>query len=192
MKFQMLTNVAALLLVNGVASLANAANDGVSRVGGQVVPVGERTHYVLDYDRWNISTNPLGYMYGDFSLGVSYAVSDNIALRVDGELQAPYSASFVGAGVAVGAPIYFRKMYDGFYLEPGFAAAGGKDGDTGATALLYGPRMLVGWHWMWDSGFNISAAMGISQTWAKSSAEDVEFWHQGAMPAGYLRFGKSF
>ena len=48
-----------------------------------------------------------------------------------------------GFEFGVGAPIYFRRLYNGFYLEPGFVARRLRAGDSSATTV--GPQVLVGW-----------------------------------------------
>ena len=50
--------------------------------------------------------------------------------------------------------------------------------------------MLVGWHWMWDSGLNVALAGGLGHNWAASNdyhdrGDDMFF-------NGYLRFGYAF
>jgi hypothetical protein len=84
-------------------------------------------------------------------------------------------------------------MYDGFFFEPGVRVFGGQSTDINSGSMFYGPQTMLGWHWIWDSGFNIALAAGAGYTWAKplsGNTDGVSF--DGVLPAGYLRLGKTF
>jgi len=79
------------------------------------------------------------------SLSLSYALTDNIALRSTLAFDTKNISNNNMA--SFGVPIYFQKMYSGIFIEPGF--------DTIAKFYTAG-----GYHWMWDSNFNLFAGIG--------------------------------
>jgi hypothetical protein len=174
--------------------------NNVSNINGQLVKVGESNEYLKSYKKWNVSTNPVGMMLGYYGLSVSYAINDNIAVRADVNYMNPLGNDYVtGVEVGVGVPIYFRRTYQGLFLEPGFVSQtfsattcpdGGcsASGDSSDTITMFGPQMLVGWHWSWDSGLNFALAAGAGRNWGKSND-----WNDpGVFPNGYMRFGYEF
>lgn len=175
-----------------LAADVKAEADQVNTLNGQLVEVGDRNKFLLGYKPWNVSTNPVALMYGSYQLSVSHSVSDNIALRADIEYLRKYlETNISGFGAGLGAPIYFKKMYDGFLLEPGFRYQNMQSGDV--TVSYFGPQMLVGWHWMWDSGWNVALAMGIGRVWASANDTTGDSAKlEGVFPAGYLRVGYAF
>jgi Protein of unknown function (DUF3575) len=172
----------------------------VSNINGQLVPVGEKNSYLYKYRRTNISTNPIGWMLGFYGVSVSYGLNDHIAIRGDVNYMRPFDGAEEGVELGVGVPIYFRRTYQGPFLEPGLitrtfhfndvAYADCIDCSSG-TSTTYGPQMLVGWHWTWDSGLNIAVAAGFGRNWAihdtgSSYAAEKIFGN------GYMRFGYAF
>ncbi len=194
-KFALLASLS--LAAVALSSTARAADvkaeaDQVNTLNGQLVEVGDRNKFILSYKPWNVSTNPLGLMYGSYALSVSRAVSDSVALRADLEYLNDYmSTGMSGFGAVAGVPIYFKKMYDGFLLEGGFRYQNfNKDN---VSLSYYGPQVLVGWHWIWDSGWNIAAAFGMGRIWASATDSQNETDKvSGTLPAGYLRVGYAF
>ena len=88
--------------------------------------------------------------------------------------------------VGVGVPIYFRRTYQGVFLEPGIISRRfDSEGETVVTAA--GPQMLVGWHWTWDSGLNVAIAGGLGRNWSTDSEYEEKIFGNG-----YLRFGYAF
>jgi hypothetical protein len=188
---------AAFALAASISPAARAADvkaeaEQVNTLNGQLVEVGERNKYLLAYKPWNIGTNPVAWMYGAYSLSLSRALGDNLAIRGEAELLRDYlSSGMNGFGGVVAAPIYFKKMYDGFLLEPGFRY---QNFDSGGSSLsYYGPQVLAGWHWMWDSGLNVSAALGMGRIWGSANAGESSNGNvEGTLGAGYLRVGYAF
>ena len=162
----------------------------VNHINGQLVKVGETNDYVKDYRRTNVSTNPIGWIVGSYGVSVSHGINNHVALRGD----INYLSGFLDEGstgfeIGVGAPIYLRRTYQGAFLEPGFISRRftSDDWDGGrSTSSTMGPQMLVGWHWTWDSGFNVALAGGIGRNWSSDAEYDKVF------PNGYLRFGYAF
>ena len=169
---------------------AQTTDDTHSTIEGQLVPVGEKNKYTYKYKKWNISTNPLGYMIGFFGLSTSYALNKNIALRGDIEFISLFDTDIKGGGISISAPIYFKKMYDGFFFEPGFRIMSLNESTN--TGIGVGPMVLVGWHWIWDSGLNISMALGSGYTWLSENTPNDGATSSGVLPAGYFRIGYAF
>lgn len=163
--------------------------DDISTINGQLIEVGDHNRYRFSYRKWNVSTNPVGLMLGFYGASLSYAVSDHIALRGDINYYDPIESDSTGFEVGVGAPIYLRKMYSGLFLEPGVISRTTYSADADTTTV--GPQILVGYHWYWDSGFNVAAALGIGRNW--NNGESVDADEDGEVFAnGYLRFGYAF
>jgi hypothetical protein len=146
----------------------------VSHINGQLVKVGEQSDYLYnDGKTVNIATNPIGWMIELYGLSVSVKVHKNVALRGD-------INSFPDSGHEIGfsAPIYFKRTFQGPFLEPGIVSRNlESDCDSCGTV---GPEVLFGWHWMFDSGLNVAMALGAMRGMSRDS---------GAEPAGYFRIG---
>ncbi|MBL8621845.1 MAG: DUF3575 domain-containing protein [Myxococcales bacterium] len=170
----------------------------VNTLNGQLVPVGQENDYLKKYKRWNVSTNPLGWVLGSYGVSVSYGLNQNIAIRGDVNYYKPVGADNAsGVELGVGLPIYFRRTYQGLFLEPGIISRTFKDsyscdgcssaGET--TNTTFGPQVLVGWHWTWSSGLNFAIAAGAGRNW---SAKDTEYGSDEVFANGYMRFGYAF
>jgi hypothetical protein len=180
----------------------NPPTSGVSSVGGTPVPVGDQHRYLYDLRRISVSTNPLGWLFGSWGASASYGFRPNFAARIDVGYLRPVDSKVRGFEMGLGAPIYFRRLYDGVFLEPGILLRRMTEGT--AHANTYGPQMLVGWQWMWDSGLNVAIAAGIGRNF--SSDVKVASPMPGATPdngkidlaeekvfgTGYVRFGYAF
>jgi hypothetical protein len=156
----------------------------LSHIDGVPVPVGDHNQYYYDFRRWNVASNPIGWIAGIYGLSVSYGFHDNVALRGDANL---YSLKGGDSGyeVGVGLPIYFRRTYQGVFLEPGLIV---REFENSSSPTM-GPQVLVGWHWTWDSGLNVAVAGGLGRNFA---ASDRDFSGDDLFANGYLRFGYSF
>ncbi len=165
----------------------------VSHINGQLVPVGQRVDYIMKDKEWNISTNPIGYLFGLFGVSVAKSMNHNVALRGDVNIFNIDGDS--GYEVGISAPIYLKRVFSGPFLEPGLIA---RDFDTNnGEGALVGPEVLFGWHWTFDSGLNVSAAVGAAKNvqsrhescdaygYCYTSGPDLE-------PAGYFRVGYAF
>ncbi len=178
---------------------AQEANPGepprekISTLNNQLVKVGDQNQYLYEYRPWNISTNPIGWILGSYGLSVSYAFHPNFAVRGDVNYVEDISdTDSKGMELALTVPIYFRKMYSDYYLEPGFTYK--KLEIENEDAKVYGPAVLFGHHWYWDSGLNISAALGFGRNWSNVKETQVEAIDKIAKfyGTGYLRFGYAF
>ncbi len=161
--------------------------DDISTLNGQLVEVGGHNRYRYSHKTWNVLTNPIGIILGYYGASLSYAVTDNIALRGDLNYYAPVEDDTTGSEIGIGAPIYFRKMYSGMFIEPGAIVRTKSSGDS--TSSTVGPQVLLGYHFIWDSGFNAAAALGVGRNWntddSEEFAEDEELFANGYVRLGY-------
>jgi hypothetical protein len=181
----------------GVALMGAPMNEDwndVSHINGVPVKVGERGDYLYRFRKTNISTNPIGWLFGVYGLSVSYAIHQNVAVRFDGNIFSGFD-NMNGYEVGVSLPIYFKRAYSGPFIEPGIVSRGIKYdysdeyGDSYAQEsemdTSFGPEVLFGWHSTFDSGLNVSAAAGAMRNLNEQDdeyADPIEF-------AGYFRVG---
>ena len=178
---------------------------GTSNIDGYPVPVGDLHRNSHDHRRFVVSTNPLGWLLGSFGASISYGLHRNVAARLDLGAFRPIDSDVRGLEAGVGAPIYFRRLYDGVFIEPGVIIR--RVSEKGASANTYGPQVLLGWHWMWDSGLNVALAAGVGRNFSSDiKPANTTTMNDAApmMPAklslaekkifasGYLRFGYAF
>jgi hypothetical protein len=179
---------AMFILFIPVAALADdhVKDDGsrdLSKIDGQLVPVGDHTAYHYDFfPKVDISVDPIGWLFGSYGVSIGYALGRNVAIRADLDYFAPLNSSDTGVQVGVGLPIYLRRTWLGIFLEPGFVARTVNN----SSDNLIGPQVLIGYHWTFDSGLNISLAAGAGRNMASQYSGDEIF------PAGYIRFGYAF
>ena len=175
--------------VRAVVAPMNEDWQNVSHINGQIVKVGERGDYLIKYKKTNVSSNPIGWMFGFYGLSVSHAVSPNIAVRADGNLFDVDGGGGYEVGLTV--PIYFKRVYQGPFLEGGVMVRqlddeDCYDGECMQNAPNVGPQVLFGWHWSFDSGANVALAFGAFRPMNDGKTQDdVE-------PAGYFRIGYAY
>ena len=177
----------------GVPAPQTHSWDEVSHVNGQLVPVGESNSYVKKFRKTNISSNPIGWMMGFYGVSVSHAVSNHVAIRGDANYFNIIESDDTGTEVGVGVPIYLRRTYQGAFIEPGVIVRTWKNGPDDEGSTTVGPQMLVGWHWTWDSGLNVAAAVGIGRN-LNEDEHDYDDYDDEAdvFPSGYFRVGYAF
>ena len=171
----------------------------LSHINGQLVPVGERGNYLYKSKKTNISTNPIGWVMGLYGVSASHALSDNIAIRADVNYYKPVGGQADGYEVGVGLPLYFRRTYLGAFLEPGVIVRQWNDTyyddvsarEVSANPATIGPQCLIGWHWSWDSGFNMAVAAGIGRN-LNASGNDHYDAEAEIFANGYMRIGYAF
>lgn len=139
--------IALTLLSSGVA-LAEQQSEKISKIDGQLVKVGEKNEYEYDYKKWNLGVNAFSLPLGYIAVSGSYALTSNVVARVGAAYDTNQKNS--NHSLNFGVPIYFKKAYSGFFVEPGV--------DTQVGIYTAG-----GYHWMWDSGFNIYAGAGFAK-----------------------------
>lgn len=164
----------------------------VSHINGQLVQVGEQNSYLKSFRRFNLSTNPVGWMLGFYGVSASYAVHQHIALRADANLFRPIESDAVGIEVGFGVPLYLRRAYQGPFVEPGVVIRSIDEGDCDKHSVncedvdtLVGSQMLMGWHWTWESGFNLAAAAGAGRRLEGSDPSDDKLFFNGYLRVGY-------
>lgn len=164
---------------------AESENDPeLSEIDGQLVPVGQHHEYILDHPEWNVASNPLGWIFGIYGLSVSYAPSERVTVRADANVFRVIDDGMRGFEVNAGAPIYFRRAFHGFFVEPGVMARHRTDRDDRSPL---GVQVHVGWQWIWDSGLNVAAAVGAGRDFSSDDRYDAPVF-----PNGYFRLGYAF
>lgn len=170
--------------VRAVVAPMNEDWNNVSHINGHPVEVGDRDKYLLTYKKTNIASNPIGWMTGFYGLSVSHAVSSHVAIRADGNLFRLEHASGYELGLTL--PIYFKRVYQGPFVEGGLMVRDLHDNDDAMPEAQVGPQVLFGWHWSFDSGANVAFALGsFRPVGDDKTSDDVEF-------AGYFRLGYAY
>lgn len=166
--------------------------DDVSHINGQLVPVGETNSYVKKFRRTNISSNPVGWIFGFYGVSASYAINDHVAIRGDVNVYEIIDSDASGTELGVGVPLYLKRTYQGAFLEPGFVVRTWSNYHDDEASVTAGPQMLFGWHWTWDSGFNVAAAVGAGRN---LNTEEDEYGYETSEEVffnGYFRVGYAF
>ena len=172
--------------VRAVVAPMNEDWNNVSHINGHPVKVGERGDYLHTYKKMNISSNPIGWMFGFYGLSVSHAVGKHAALRADANLFDVDDES--GYEVGLTLPLYFKQVYKGPFIEGGIMVRqlGDECYDCMERTANVGPQVLFGWHWSFDSGANVALAFGAFRPMNNGKTQDdVE-------PAGYFRIGYAY
>jgi hypothetical protein len=176
--------------------------NNVSHINGTPVKIGEKHEYLYRNRKTNLSTNPIGWIFGIYGVSASHAVHDHVAVRVDANYMNLEGTS--GYELGIGLPIYFRRVYSGPFLEPGLITRGSKPDDSycsygGASECstemgetFTGPAAMFGWHWMFDSGLNVAAALGAARDLSPQRDEYGNSYGSEIQPAGYFRIGYAF
>jgi hypothetical protein len=188
-----LTALFALPLAGALAlapapALAEQPSSDYSAINGQLVPVGDHNQYRYSHPRWNVSTNPVGWVAGSYGASVSYAFHSNFALRADANYFNEVGGDDHGLELGLGLPIYFRRAYQGFFLEPGAMYRRTREAPMAAVNTV-GPQVLAGWHWIWDSGLNVAVALGGGRNFSSTTTRDDQ---DDLFVNGYVRFGYAF
>jgi hypothetical protein len=131
----------------------------------------------------NLQLSPIGVIFGFYSIAAERALSSNIALAL--ELDAANTGG--GAGTATQAilslPLYIKRTFSGPFIEPGVLVH-----STSYEPAYAGIELLIGWTYLFDSGVNISGAIGIS----RRIDGDGELVVDALDPSGYFRVGYAF
>jgi hypothetical protein len=193
----MLKKLILSFLVLPLFSMASTTEpeSNVSTLNNQLVKIGEKNEYLYDYKKYNISVDPLGLIIGNYYISGSYAFHPNVAAKLDlGYSYEPWGVDLEGFGAIASVPFYFRKVYLGFYLEPGVAFYSVKGTKEKISATAFGPQMLVGYHWYWDSGLNLSLAGGVQRNFLSSKNKDNDTFdnYSKFRATGYFRAGWAF
>jgi hypothetical protein len=170
----------------------------VSHINGVPVKVGERNQYLYKFKKNNISANPFGLFFGYYDASFSHALGQNLAasIAITGWNFDGYSQ---GYQIAASLPLYFRRTFQGPYLEGGLMVRTDTSDDYyeaygygdcydcmtyDSSNSWVGPELLFGYHWTFDSGFNIQAAVGVVKRLGNGTHD--------ADANGYFRVGYAF
>lgn len=186
------TLLAIVLLITGSLSQVAFADKDISSLNGQLVKVGDHNKYRYSYRKFNLATNPFSMIGGTYGISGSYAINSNIALRADFNYSDGMGDSLSGIETSLTAPIYFRKVYDDWFIEPGFLLKRTKfEGEKFESAT--GPIVFLGHHWMFDSGLNFAWGYGFGRNWSYDPKDENEAMiNSQTFGSGYLRFGYAF
>jgi len=169
----------------------------VSHINGQLVKIGERHEYLVKFRKTNISANPFGPFFGLYDVSAAYGMSQNVAIAGSiGGYSKPNSSSTMFQFTA-SAPIYLRRTFDGPFLEPGIIYRSTSSGSDGymSSRTWAGPELLFGWHWNFDSGLNISWAVGVAKHMSDNDTDSSGYDYNESDKTdvnGYFRFGYNF
>jgi Protein of unknown function (DUF3575) len=163
----------------------------VSHINGHPVPVGERGDFLYAHKTTSISTNPIGWLLGFYGVSITHAVSQNVAIRGDVNFIEVTDSNTQGYEVGGSAPIYFKRVFHGPFIEPGIIV---RDFDSSSEFTDHrpsiGPSIVFGWHWTFDSGLNVAAAIGVMRN---MNHEQTEYGGNDTIePSGYFRVGYAF
>lgn len=169
------------------AAPSSESTDDLSHINGQLVPVGQHNEYHYRFRRTNIATNPISMLFGFYGASIAHAVTANLVVRGDVTLMAPEQSEPRMFDVTATAVLYPRRAYSGPFIEGGAVARSTSCKDTNycANDKQMGLTALVGYHWTYDSGFNIALAAGATRFSDSTQNSELE-------PAGYLRVGYAF
>lgn len=179
--------------------------NNVSHINGVPVKVGERGDYLYKFKKTNISSNPIGWMFGVYGLSVSHAIHNNVAVRFDGNIFNNFMDDGE-SGYEIGAslPIYFKRAYQGPFIEPGIVSRGltHKSYDYNYSGTYtetqsemetsFGPEVMFGWHATFDSGLNVAAAAGAMRDLNEEPADEYGYRPSPIEFVGYFRVGYAF
>lgn len=155
--------ILALLTYSFTANSAEYKDDEkVSTMNGQLVEVGDRNLYHYETPKFNISVNPFGLVTGDLSVSSSFAITkiNNIRAEIS------YLEEEGAFEYSLGTQVFFKKLYSGIYLEPGLLR---REIDN-----VFGPQVLLGYFWYWDSGMNVSIAAGVGRDLNYKKSEETQ------------------
>lgn len=147
--------------------------------------------------------NPLSLLALTFSGSYGIGVSEKVALIVpldlmyvatgvsDGNNSA--SGYLFGISSGLGVRFYFTggAFEDGFYIQPNGHIGWLKFGSNGLNALLIGGNALLGYSWVWDSGFIMNLAGGAAyyHTSVGTDSKAGVFNISGVLPAVEFAIG---
>lgn len=175
---------------------SSPANKVLSRPNVFSIQPGRHVSYSppLRPRRWNLSADPLGWIFGLYGASTSYALSRHAAIRAELDYEHPVTTGMQGYEIDIGVPLYLRRPFDGPFVEPGilyrrlFQGPASWDG----SSTVFGPQVLVGWQWRWKSGFDVAAAVGAGRDLAPHFGYVGGTFAQSIFPNGYLRIGYLF
>ena len=149
---------------------------------GQLVEVGERNKYHYNAPQYNLVKSVWNH---DRSVQCFCELrSRQKSLTSRGDVS--YDENNSSWEMAIGSQIYFKKMYSGIFLEPGLVRR--------EVGNVFGPQILLGYTWFWDSGMNVSLAAGVGRNLNDSDDDTTDEWEDedDTFGNGYFRVGYAF
>ena len=128
-------------------------------------------------------------MAGFYGLSISHAIHSNVAIRGDANLMRPFGSDTSGYEVGATLPLYFKRVYQGPFIEPGLIVRS-FDNERGET--FTGAQVNFGWHWTFDSGLNFAAAFGLARRLNQTMSDEYGDTGESIQPVGYFRVGYAY
>jgi len=125
----------------------------------------------------NLQINPLGLIFGELDMNLDFGVTSSITVgptfsalnaSVDDGQGDVVSIKSISYGVRSNFCLSGTRFRDSWYLSPAFYYMPATvnqtvSGDSfSATLHIFELRALVGYQWVWNSGFNIKLGGGIA------------------------------
>ncbi len=143
--------------------------------------------------RFHLAINPIDAAFGIYGVQGSVALSRRVALRSDFSLDtATDDGSPETLKVTTSIAIYLNRVFDGIYIEPGQMISRTTDA-SGLIRTTSSLQTLLGYHFMFKDGLNVSIAMGSGFQISKNE-DTVEGEEEETLEYlnGYLRIGYAF
>jgi hypothetical protein len=157
----------------------------------------------------NVAANPIGPLVSYYDGGASYAVSSRVAISVSAASFSRDPQYDVHSGttmkqIVASAPIYLHNTFFGPFVEPGIMyRSGTRISDchmVEGPSRWVGVQILVGWHWNFDSGLNLSLALGVAKHVSDFGTTDYGLTYDTDLKGswtepdinGYFRVGYNF
>ena len=156
----------------------------VEHINGQLVKVGEKTEYLKANKKYMIGANPAGWLVGMYGVSGWLTLHNNVALKGDFTLYDLIDDGGEGLELSVSTPLYLKRVYQGFFIEPGLMHR------TIDSYEETGIQLLMGWQRTWDSGFSVVAAAGPVRLFG--TQEDEWGDDESISFNGYFRIGYGF
>jgi hypothetical protein len=119
-----------------------------------------------DGDTVNIGTSPLLWLVGVMNAQADFRLTDEFTLGPVGSYYTRKSSgvkvSSYGLGVRANWFITGPVFTDSWYIGPSVSYMGAEASQDGTEASLnlWALQILGGYHWFWDSGFNLNVGAG--------------------------------
>jgi hypothetical protein len=150
-----------------------------------------------------IKINPIGFLFGNASVGFERAINDNSAIQVNGSFGGISlgGVKYTNVGFGIDYKYYFAKDKSaplGFYASPGVGFYSVKVKEAGGTSVSgsgFIIKGVIGNQWIWDSGFSLDLFGGINfYAGGKiKGSGGVEYTkYNGVLPALGLGIGYAF
>jgi hypothetical protein len=158
----------------------------------------------------SVMWNPLSLLTLTLSGSYGFAVGEKVALIVPLSLtyvssgvsneQSSASVSLFGIESGLGVRFYFagQAFADGFYIQPNFGIGwlrfGSSGSYNGSNALAIGGNALLGYSWVFDSGFtmNLAGGAGYAHSSVDTKSSAGAFKIEGVRPALEFAIGYSW